>query len=177
MTLTVSFRVVGLFCYFENLQLENIEPTSTVREIMRAIVSKKPEYQYVSRQTEKGKLIIDSMSYLYSDSSTQPFNTSKEPHNGLRDLSNFFPELGSVAPSLVWQYYRSVTGTIGGKVCEIKLLQRGQPSFADTSINFYDPFFGELPPEDTFQVKSYNLTWRLVQIQLSEEKRILFAKS
>ena len=175
MTLTVSFRVVGLFCYFENLQLENIEPTSTVREIMRAIVSKKPEYQYVSRQTKTGKLIVESMSYVYSDSSTRPFNTKDIPTNGFRDLSNLISL--DQPPSLVWQYYRSVTGTIGGKVCEIKLLQRGQPSFADTSINFYDPFFGELPPEDTFQVKSYNLTWRLVQIQLSEEKRILFAKS
>ncbi|MEM8908029.1 MAG: hypothetical protein AAGD05_09310, partial [Bacteroidota bacterium] len=51
-------------------------------------------------------------------------------------------------------------------------LSRGQPSFANQPLNFYDSFFGAIP--DNFQIHTYNLTWRLVQIQMSPENQAKF---
>jgi hypothetical protein len=163
MDLQVSFRVVGLYCYFENLQLPGVSPTSTVKEVMDAIALAQPAFSYQTINTG-GKELVSELDYTFSDASTQPYNTGGRPANGPRDLSVVFGP-----KSLVWQYYRSVTGTMNGSVCEIKLISQGQPSFATTPLNFYDPFFGQIP--EGFVINTYNLTWRLVQIQMSPENQ------
>jgi hypothetical protein len=169
MSLQVSFRVVGLYCYFQNLQLTGIDETSTVKALMDAIKAAQPAFGYQSITLPNGKEIVDEMSYTYGPGSTQPFNASK-PANGPRDLT------GVIGPtSLVWQYYRSVTGSIDGSVCEIKLIDDGQPSFAVQSMNAYDPRFGAVPAQ--FQISTYNLTWRLVQIQMSAENQAKFMEA
>ena len=53
-----------------------------------------------------------------------------------------------------------------------KLLSQGQPSFAKLSLDYNDPFFGKLPAN--FKVSTYNLTWRLVQIQMSPANQAKF---
>lgn len=166
MSLQVSFRVVGLYCYFENLQLPNVTAQSTVQEVMNAVQDVESDFSYKSVNMG-GKEIVDTMSYDFTSSSKTPYNTSGRPADGPRDLSN---QIGDT--SLVWQYYRSVTGSIDGSVCEIKLLSQGQPSFATTPLDYNDSFFGSLPAN--FQISTYNLTWRLVQIQMSPEKQANF---
>lgn len=168
MVLQVSFRTVGLYCYLENLQLEGISSDSTVLDVMKQVRAQEPAFNFHYGPTTSGKEIVDSLSYDFTDSSTTPFNASGRPANGNRELSNQISSLG-----LVWQYYRSVTGTIDGTVCEIKFLQRGQPSFATTPLNYYDPYFGAIP--EGFEIHTYNLTWRLVQIELNPENQAKFA--
>lgn len=168
MAIQVSFRAVGVYCYFENLQLSDVNPHSTVQEVMDSIKHTTTGFDYAFGTTNSGKQIVDSISYEFTDSSQTPYNASGRPENGLRDLDNQIAKLG-----LVWQYYRSATGTINGTVCEIRFLQRGQPSFTTTALDFYDPFFGALPAE--FDLHTYNLTWRLVQIELKPEKQATFA--
>jgi hypothetical protein len=163
MSLQVSFRVVGLFCYFENIQLSGVTETSTVQEVMDAIAAAKPDFSYKSVDMG-GKQIVSEIDYNFTNSSTTPYNTSGRPANGPRDLS-----ISINKTSLIWQYYRSVTGTINGSVCEIKLITQGQPSFATTPLNTYDPYFGQIP--EGFIINTYNLTWRLVQIQMSPENQ------
>jgi hypothetical protein len=170
MSLQISFRVVGIFCYFENLQLENLSPTSTVKEVMLAISQAKSDFSFKAGPTNSGKEIVDTLGYAFSDLSTTPYNTSRRPANGFRDMS---VQLGNT--SLVWQYYRSVTGTIDGATCEIKLITNGQPSFALLQLNDFDPFFGSIP--SNFKIDTYNLTWRLVQIQLAPESVASFANA
>ncbi|MFC4632593.1 hypothetical protein ACFO3O_01665 [Dokdonia ponticola] len=166
MSLQVSFRVVGLYCYFENLQLSNVSPQSTVQEVMNAVQGAESAFSYKSVDMG-GKEIVDTMSYDFTSNSRTPYNSSGTPAQGSRDLSN---KMGDT--SLVWQYYRSVTGSIDGSVCEIKLLSQGQPSFATTPLDYNDSFFGSLPAN--FQISTYNLTWRLVEIQMSPEKQAAF---
>ncbi|MEM1319596.1 MAG: hypothetical protein AAGG75_05030 [Bacteroidota bacterium] len=166
MALQVSFRVVGLYCYFENLQLDGVEDTSSVESVMQAVHDAKSDFSFTHMDMD-GKQIVNSMSYTFGPDSTTPYNTSGTPPDGKRSLSI---SLGT--PSVIWQYYRSVTGTLNGTVCEIKLLTRGQPSFSDTALNYYDPFFGAIPP--AFDIHTYNLTWRLVQIQMSPQNQAKF---
>jgi hypothetical protein len=164
MALQVSFRVVGIYCYFENLQLPTVTKDSTVKQVMDAIVAQNLNFGYTSIQMG-GKPIVNSMSYLYSNQSEKPFNAT-DPTPGQRSLQM------PMDASLVWQYYRSVTGTINGSVCEIKLLAQNQPSFADLPLDYNDPFFGTLPAG--FEVQTYNLTWRLVRIQMSASKQAAY---
>lgn len=167
MSLQVSFRVVGLYCYFENLQLSGVTESSTVKEVMDAISAAKPNFQYKPITLSGGKEIVDTMSYDFNSDSTTPYSSSGRPQVGDRDLTI---SLGNT--SLVWQYYRSVTGTIDGNVCELKLFNDGQPSFATTALDNNYSFFGSLPPN--FKISTYNLTWRMVQIQMSPENQAKF---
>ncbi len=164
--LVVSFRVVGIYCYFENLALQGVTPNSTVKDVMLAIKAT-PEgsfFNFESGAMPSGKEVVNKISYEFNDGSRTPYNTSARPANGYRDLENKLDAM----PYLVWQYYRSVTGTIDNSVVEIKLISKGQPSFADQPLNYFDPYFGSIPA--SFVPSTYNLTWRLVQLQLSPEK-------
>ena len=172
--LQVSFRIVGLFCYFENIQLTDLTPSSTVKEVMDAIKSKQTAFNYKTVTLRKGtsneKEIVEEMSYNFSQTSKTPYNTSGTPQDGKRSLINTHGD-----KSLVWQYYRSATGSVDGSVCEMKLFSKGQPSFATTALNMNDPFFGQFP--SSFQLSTYNLTWRLVQIEITPEKQAEFLKA
>jgi hypothetical protein len=169
MSLQVSFRVVGLYCYFQNLIVPNATADSTVKAVMDQIASLRPAFGYRSIVLPNRKHIVDEMSYTFGPDSTRPFNSS-QPAPGPRSL------VGTIGPtSLVWQYYRSVTGSIDGTVCEIKLIDDGQESFATQPMNAYDPRFGAVP--SAFRISTYNLTWRLVQIQMSPENQAKFMQA
>lgn len=164
MALHVSFRVVGIYCYFEDLQLTTVSQKNTVKDVMDAIQAVKPDFGYTSIPMD-GKLIVNEMSYRYTDKSKQPYNAS-DPTDGLRKLPM------PMDASQVWQYYRSVTGKIDGTVCELKLFAQNQPSFADLPLDYNDSNFGSLPAN--FVVSTYNLTWRLVSIQMSPTKQAAY---
>jgi hypothetical protein len=165
MSLQVSFRVVGLYCYFENLQLPTVGPTSTVKQVMDAIVVAKPAFNYTANAQ-----FVDTMTYDFTGASTTPYNSTKPVAPGMRALTD---TLGN--PSLIWQYYRSVTGSIDGTVCEIKLISSAQDSFTTRAINAYDSYFGGLPAN--FQISTYNLTWRLVKIQMTPARQQAFMQA
>lgn len=176
MSLNISFRVVGLYCFLENMQLPNVDENSTVKAVMDQIVSAKAggpdKFNYTST-IMGGSEIVDSLEYDFiKDTSQNPFNATIPITPGERELSNQIGALG-----LVWQYYRSVTGSVdGGAPFEVKLLSRGQPSFALQSINFNDPTLGSSVP-DGFEVGAYNLTWRLVRIQMTPQIQAKFSES
>lgn len=166
MALQVSFRVVGVYCYFENLQLPSVNPGNSVKEVMDAIAAAQPDFSYTPVTLGSGKELVDTMAYTYGPGSKKPYNSS-QPADGFRDLENTI-----ASKSVVWQYYRSVTGTIDGNVVELKLFSQGQPSYAVTPLNYNDAFFGSIPPN--FKLNTYNLTWRLVTIQMSPERQADF---
>lgn len=157
MTTKVTFRVVGIYCYFPYLDLP-VEPTDTVKKVMDAIVSVQPAFNY----TDKGGT-VDTMSYTFSDGSTRPFNTFGRPDNGPRDEQEV---LGS-SQALGWQYYRSISGKFPGDdtLYEIKIANPtfSQPKYSQTALNV-----GMQVPSG-FTIFNYNLTWRLLRLQLSPE--------
>ncbi len=161
MTTKVTFRVVGIYCYFPYLDLP-VEPTDTVKKVMDAIVSVQPAFNYTDVRGT-----VDTMSYTFSDGSTVPFNTyggpDKRPDNGPRDEQEV---LGS-SQALAWQYYRSISGKFPGDdtLYEIKIANPTftQPPFSKTALNW-----GEQVPSG-FSIFNYNLTWRLLKLQISAE--------
>jgi hypothetical protein len=159
MALTVNFRVVGVFCYLPNLSFPQLTPQSTVKEVMDAIAAQNPDFTYDAGGTP---LKVDRIQYRFGASSVTPPN-SKLASPGTRDIET---SLSSTA--LVLQYYRSVSGLIGGVPVELVVPTVGQPSFAVTAL---DQGFAAPP---SFQPVAYNLTWRLVQIQISDETRTKF---
>lgn len=168
MSLNVTFRVVGVYCYFENLTVEGVDANSTVAEVMAAVRRERPAFNFFAGTSPiSGNEIVDTIEYDYSNDSMRPPNTSAPPADGFRDLSN---QLGGSGPSLIWQYYRSVTGSIGGTgdPYEIKLITPGQPSFATTAIS------QDLSVPSNFDIGAFNLTWRILQLQLDPERQAAF---
>ena len=151
--LKVTFRVVGLYCYLPVLRFDNLNPSSTVKQVMDTIAATNPGFSY------DGGDEVHSMGYTFTDQSVEPNNVLRRPANGFRDLSE---SLGNTA--LVWQYYRSVTVPIGGTNYEVKIISPGQPKFSVTPLN-QDLI---VPPGSSSDI-CFNLTWRLVQIQLTPE--------
>ena len=161
MTTKVTFRVVGIYCYFPYLDLP-VEPTDTVQQVMDAIKKVQPAFNYTDVRGT-----VDTMSYTFSDGSTVPFNTyggpDKRPDNGPRDEQEV---LGS-SQALAWQYYRSISGKFPGDntLYEIKIANPTftQPKYSQTALNW-----GEQVPSG-FSIFNYNLTWRLLKLQISAE--------
>ena len=165
MALTVNFRVVGVFCYLPNLSFPQLSPQSTVKEVMDAIAAQNSDFKYDAGGTP---LKVDRIQYTFGPTSIKPpnsrlFHPGDPRQNGTRDIET---NLGNTA--LVLQYYRSVSGLVDGVPVELVLPTVGQPSFEITALNA-----GFTPPP-SFQPVAYNLTWRLVQIQISDETRTKF---
>jgi hypothetical protein len=113
-------------------------------------------------------LKVDRIQYTFGPTSIKPpnsrlFHPGDPRQNGTRDIET---NLGNTA--LVLQYYRSVSGLVDGVPVELVLPTVGQPSFEITALN------AGFSPPPSFQPVAYNLTWRLVQIQISDETRTKF---
>jgi len=162
MPLTVNFRVVGVYCLLENLSFPHLSPQSTVQEVMLAIEDQNQDFKFHPR---KGSSLVDYIEYTFGSSSTIPPN-SNDAGPGKRHLENFIEPGAPTARVL--QYYRSVKGLIDGVEVDLVVPTQGQPSFATTALN------AGFNPPPSFQPLAYNLTWRLVQIQMKEEARTKF---
>lgn len=159
MATKVTFRVVGIYCYLPYLELPNIDASSsTVQDVMDAIQKLGVGFSYV----DKGGS-VDTMSYLYTQNSTRPFNTSAPPINGPRHES----EIVGSSEALAWQYYRSVSGSFPGDqtLYEIKIANPtfSQPLYSKT------PLAAGLQIPSNFTIFNFNLTWRLLKLQLSPD--------
>ncbi len=166
MTTKLTFRAVGIYCYFPYLELENIDPLkSTVKDVMDAIKAKGLGFNYIPRGGT-----VDTLSYTYSDDSIRPFNTQGVPDNGPRMEEE---ALGS-SETLSWQYYRSISGTFPGDETLYQITIANptftQPKFGETLLGS-----GQQIPAG-FKIFNYNLTWRLLRLQVSPEAAALRLK-
>lgn len=158
MSVNVTFRVVGLYCYIPNQDLTTVDPSSTVESVMDAVAAQNPNFSYESMMLPANqKKLVDKISYTFDENSEQPPN-SGVPKPGFRSEEIV---LGPI--SLVWQYYRTVTVDLGGNIFEIKTNTPGQRSYADVALN------EDVAVPDGANILSYNLTWRLVKIEMSPE--------
>jgi len=187
--LIVSFRAVGLYCFFNQVNINQIQlaedaphgldpasltAESTVEEIMLALMYDKNNVTSDGNRNfsfTKSGAVISSMQYTYEPGdSTRPFQTSAHPPKGMREIQS---DLG-VDPSRVWQYYRTVSGRVGESegFTEIKLIAANfqQPPFSETPLNTYlDGSIAQIP--SGFALNNYNLTWRCVTIDFSPEAK------
>jgi hypothetical protein len=159
MALNVNFRVVGVFCYLPNLSFPTLSPQSTVKQVMDEIKTTNPDFTYDAGHT---KPVVDRIQYRFGNNSIIPPNSLRSSP-GTRDIET------NIGPtSMVLQFYRSVTGKIDGVPVELFITPKGQPSYATTALN------ADLVTPPSFQPEAFNLTWRLVQIQLDDESRTGF---
>lgn len=168
MSLQLNFRVVGLYLYFPDLSLADVEPTSTVKEIMKQFKDTRG-FTYESAETDSRKEIVTSMTYNYSASSKLPDNSSGVPPLGSRTLVSIIGD--DVDVSRVWQYYRGAKVVISGQEVDIEFPTSGQPSFTALSLNEGNSLPADIP------IISYSLTWRLVTIDKLPERRGLDLRS
>lgn len=193
--LIVTFRAVGIFCYFDQVNINQItlasnaptgtpdpstlSETSTVKDIMLALMWDKnnvtlptdtpgvfePNFAFTFSPSEN---TIESISYTYQPQSTRPWQTSAVPGSGRRSIASNL----NADPKQVWQYYRSVSGKFPENTgfTEIKLVAANyqQPPFGTTPLNqYYDGSIADIPGD--FTLNNYNLTWRCVSIDFTTE--------
>lgn len=161
MALKVRFRAVGVYCFFPSVDLPSLDAKSTVEAVMDEIAKVETGFSYTPVTLPTGKKLVAEIDYDFDSSSVTPPNASGTPASGPRDLSI---SIGS-GTDLVWQYYRSASGTIGGQDVEINIPTKGQPSYADLALGD-----GFVAPTG-FTLETLNLTWRIVQIQMSPENK------
>ena len=107
MSLTLNFRVVGLYLSFPLMNLQGVGPGSTVKDIMETF-NNSLGFSYVPVTLQpSGKEIVGSMKYNFSQGSITPPNSSGTPSTGSRTLTNSGREETDVLR--VWQYYRGAT--------------------------------------------------------------------
>jgi hypothetical protein len=165
MSLKLNFRVVGLYLEFDGLEFADLEPTSTVEQIMKKL-NRNRGFTFLPGTLRPGqpdkKEIVVSMTYDYTPESTKPGNSSAIPVSGSRTLRNRFTTSSDV--NRVWQYYRGAKVKIGEKEVDIEFPTSGQPSFATLALNAGNPLPADMP------IISYSLTWRLVTIDKLPEQ-------
>jgi len=151
----VTFRAVGIYCYFPNLQVP-VTPDKTVKEVQDVIAMMKPELSII--EAPDGTNLI-GFGYDYTSGSVTPPN-SNMASNGRRELNEHIVIQGV---STVWQYYRSAVYELEGQQIEVRAVTPGQPPYYETRLN------EGIPTIPGGEIKSYNLTWRLVSIELTPE--------
>lgn len=161
MALTVNFRVVGVYGYFENLMFLDLSPQSTVQQVMDKIADTNANFSYHSGGAPR---LVDKIQYTFDRNSKAPPN-STFPFPGTRSIENAFPNDQSAQ---VLQYYRSVKGKLGGQDVELALPTQGQPPFSQLPLN------SGMPNVPGFTVAAYTLTWRLVEVPFTTATRSKF---
>ncbi|MEO1808080.1 MAG: hypothetical protein AAFU33_24930 [Bacteroidota bacterium] len=170
-SLRLTFRVVGVYCYFKDLTLDFAQPLNqvTVKDIMDAIVKKEGgEFNFTYKFTEIGdKKLVKKICYEFVDRASEVPPNSKKASPGTRCITNTqldkleYDEMGE-ATAAKWQFYRFKVNADGSRV---RLRTEGQPSFA-TTIFDADPATEKLLAKSAV---SYELIWRSIQIKVKPD--------
>ncbi len=170
--LNLTFRVVGVYGFFENQGIPSLNPESTIEEIMVFFQESENAFNFGTAPVGNREL-VDFIFYDFNNTSQLPPNTSFDQASdvppGFRSSQNeIAPDGGR---SLLWQYYRGVEGFFDGDpntLYKIRIQSAGQPSFQDQRLNFTDGGVPFTPPPG-FNIRNFTLTWRLVRFQIQND--------
>jgi len=177
----VSFRVVGTYCYYQAIdlgELYGLTPANTVRDILDKFVEyTNGQFSYSYGPIDNGH-IVTNMAYDFEKNSKVPYNTQytntgNTPDFGQRAVNQQINQTvidGAGGPfSTIWQYKRTVTGVVGEVSCEIEI------NSADKQTPFDQRTFeDQLELPEGFSIESFNLTWRMMAVNLNAEKEAQF---
>ena len=176
----VNFRVVGIYCYIPGYTLGDlgVASGSTIQEVQEAVKSKYNEDNTLDEEVNGLKIFEDTsqssvltgFAYTFRQDSQQPFDASPGIDPGRRELR----EGNDGATELVWQYYVSANLELGSnKIIVARDPRRRndvghiQPKYHLTSLD------QDLPITDLkekgYELKAYNIIWRLLAIDVSAE--------
>ena len=169
MAITVNFRVVGIYCYFPNMQLD-LEPSAKIKDVHDAIVEMDPKPHNGIFEIMYDGLNLTGFKYKYTNESILPPDATDYRAEGDDDNIRTLKETGDGEETRVWQYYVSAIMEKAGSdriIIARDPKQRGkQPSHVNTPLDQGLPT--QVLRDYGFHVTAYNLTWRLVTINLND---------
>ena len=175
MAITVNFRVVGIYCYFPNMELD-LDPDAKIKDVHDAIVEMDPKPHNGIFEIMYDGLNLTGFKYKYTNESILPPDATDYRAEGDDDNIRTLSETGDREETRVWQYYVSAIMEKAGSdriiIARDPKQRDPQPSYATTPLNKGLPT--QVLEECGFQVSAYNLTWRLLTINLNDgaaEKR------
>ena len=179
MTIHVNFRVVGIYCYFPKMELD-VNPDAYIKDVHDAIVAKEPKPHKGIFQIMDDGLQLTGFKYEYTDESQLPPDATQSIAESDEDRIRTLEETATYAPGddpgtadpremRVWQYYVSAIMEKGSNriiIARDPDLSGFQPSYATTPLNKGLPT--QVLKDCGFHVTAYNLTWRLLTINLND---------
>ena len=177
MTITVNFRVVGIYCYFPNMKLD-LEPSATIKDVHEKIVGMNPKPHNGIFEIMYDGLDLTGFKYKYTNESILPPDATESRAEGDDDNIRTLKETATYAlgddpdkprEMRVWQYYVSAIMKKGSNriiIARDPEQRDPQPSYATTRLNAGLPT--QVLEECGFHVTAYNLTWRLLTINLND---------
>lgn len=189
MAITVNFRVVGIYCYFPNMQL-NLQPSAYIKDVHKEIVEMSPKPHNgifeILYENDANSEDLTGFKYEYTNDSIEPIDATDYRAEGDDDNIRTLKETATYAPEedpetakpremRVWQYYVSAImekaesnreGSNRIIIARDPVLKGRQPSHVNTALNKGLPT--QVLQECGFHVTAYNLTWRLVTINLND---------
>ena len=187
--ITVNFRVVGIYCYFPNMKLD-LEPSATIKDVHEKIVGMNPKPHNgifeILYENDANSEDLTGFKYEYTNESEKPDDATpsiiQSDEDRIRTLSETVtyapgddPAIADPREMRVWQYYVSAImekaeSNRGGSnriiIARDPVLKGRQPSHVNTALNKGLPT--QVLQECGFHVTAYNLTWRLVTINLND---------
>ena len=189
----VNFRVVGIYCYIPGYTFGEltsidrnypIDSGSTIKEVQERIERK---YNEMHPNEKEFQIITDTYNdsqltgFKYKYTRGKPLAVDSNPTgaeldiDGIRTLKETEGlddhDVISSSPEVrVWQYYVSAIMEKAGSnriiIARDPEQRDPQPSYATTRLNAGLPT--QVLEECGFQVSAYNLTWRLLTINLND---------
>ena len=171
--ITVNFRVVGIYCYFPNMKLD-LEPSATIKDVHEKIVGMNPKPHNgifeILYENDANSEDLTGFKYEYTNDSIEPIDATDYRAEGDDDNIRTLKETGDGEETRVWQYYVSAIMEKAGSdriiIARDPVLKGKQPSHVNTALNKGLPT--QVLQECGFHVTAYNLTWRLVTINLND---------
>ena len=184
MAITVNFRVVGIYCYFPNMELD-LDPDAKIKDVHDAIVEMDPKPHNgifeILYENDANSEDLTGFKYEYTNESEKPDDATpsiiQSDEDRIRTLSETVtyapgddPENADPREMRVWQYYVSAIMENAGSdriiIARDPVLKGKQPSHVNTPLNKGLPT--QVLQECGFHVTAYNLTWRLLTINLND---------
>lgn len=193
MSIKVNFRVVGIYCFIPEMTLKGCSADKTIQEVQYAVKSKYNDqnglteenglriFEDCTRINGQNECDLKGFGYTYrlagDDPSERPYDANITPldMDGRREL--FEQDLADNI-ILRWQYYVSANLERDSKKIIVARDPRRrnngpdeglQPPYYSTSLD-QDLPIGDLE-DDGYELKAYNIIWRLLAIKISDEGR------
>jgi len=172
MSVTVKFRVVGVYLSFPEITIDDLDATSTVKEVMDNLQFNPttPGFKYLGVGSPE---LVHTIAYDFTKNSIVPINSkfaNEGPNEPDRDPQYTTRVLGEIIDmsgiSRVWQYYRSITLFFGDESIKVRLPTNDQAAFAEVPLNrgvgSNAALVGLIAKSDR---QVYDIVWRCVSIK------------
>ena len=182
MTITVNFRVVGIYCYFPNMELD-LDPDAKIKDVHDAIVEMDPKPHNgifeIMYENDANSEDLTGFKYKYTNESILPPDATDYRAEGDDDNIRTLKEteglddhdvISSSPEVRVWQYYVSAIMEKEGnnRIIIARDTEQRDPRPPHSVAKLKDGLPLEVLKHYGFEVSAYNITWRLLTININD---------